>query len=565
MRVAASVRWPAYRLGLAGWAALSLLAMIGAGTAAPPARAASSLQAMFEDDDMLTADPAGTLEKFRMLGVQTIRLSIRWQDIAPNPRSRRVPAHFNGADPAAYPASRWATLDGMVRAAAGSGIALDFDLLGPAPRWAVGPGAPRGNTNFNWNPNPRLYEQFVQAVGRRYSGTYDPRRKRLAPGAAGDLPRVSFWSVWNEPDYGPSLAPQGVMGHLTIENSPRMYRNLVDAAWTALQRAGHGADTFIWGELAPRGKNYWGVFSGMKPLVFLRAMYCVDSRYRPLKGTAAAVRGCPATPAGSRRFRALNPALFSASGVSNHPYMRWYRPDREAVFDPDYSTLGEIGTFERALDRLQRVYGSSRRFAVWNTEFGYLTSPPKHDNQVEPGGQRYPWVKQTTAAYYLNWAEYLSWRDPRIRSFFQYLMKDPLPSTRATDWGGFASGLLNYDGSRKPGYFAWRMPVYLPVTSTRRGRALEVWGCARPAPFAALDTGAPQSVDIQFKQGRGGYSTLQSVALRGGCYFDVPVRFPISGTMRLSWSYPSGDSQLGYFDPLESHTAYSRPVTVSIR
>ena len=155
------------------------------------------------------------------------------------------------------------------------------------------------------------------------------------PGDAGDLPRVSFWSIWNEPDYGPSLAPQGVPGDLTVENSPRMYRRLLDAAWAALQASGHtpATDTILFGELAPRGAKRWGVFSGMKPLVFLRALYCVDSRYRPLRGTAARVRGCPTTAAGSRRFPAQHPALFAATGFSDHPYMRWYAPNLE--LDPD--------------------------------------------------------------------------------------------------------------------------------------------------------------------------------------------------------------------------------------
>ena len=190
-----------------------------------------------------------------------------------------------------------------------------------------------------------MYGAFVHALAVRYSGSYDPVLNRTVRDAS-DLPRVSFWSVWNEPDYGPSLAPQGVPGDLTVENSPRMYRNLVDAAWSALQQTGHRGDTFIWGELAPRDTgSRWGVFAGMAPLVFLRAMFCVDSSYRPLQGAAAAIRGCPPTAAGSRRFRAQNPALFDATGVSDHPYMRWYPPNREEDPSPDFtSSLGRSGT-----------------------------------------------------------------------------------------------------------------------------------------------------------------------------------------------------------------------------
>jgi hypothetical protein len=544
--------------------------------AAAPAHASNAQQAMFEDDVQLFSNPAATLQRFRMLGVSSIRVGVHWFYIAPSVRSKRPPKGFNGSDPASYPARNWSLWDQIVTEAQKDGIGLDFDPEGDAPEWALGPGRPKGATNGSWNPSPALYQAFVHALGVRYSGDYNPVLKKLTPGDSRDLPRVSFWSVWNEPDYGPSLAPQGVPGNLTVENSPRMYRNLVDAAWTALHQTGHAHDTFLFGELAPRGMNYWGVFSGMRPLVFLRAMYCVDASQRQLRGTAAAQRGCPTTAAGSRGFRTQHPALFRATGLSDHPYMRWYPPNREANPDPttragtaDYSSLAVIGNLERTIDRLQAVYGSRSRLSIWNTEFGYITSPPKHDNQREPKPPYYyPWVSQSTAAYYDNWAEYISWRDPRIASFFQYLLRDPESSNRTTDWGGFASGLLNYNFRQKPGYSAWRLPVYLPRTTGGRGQSLEVWGCLRPAHFAILDTSQPQTLAIQFQTGsRGSFQTVQTVVIdrpAQSCYFDVRVKFPSSGTVRLGWSYPTGDPGLGYFDPLQAHSVVSRGVKITL-
>jgi hypothetical protein len=538
---------------------------------AAPASASHTQQGMLEDDVQLMSNPSGTIQRLRMIGVQRIRLAVRWYYIAPKPHSSRAPKHFNGSDPAAYPAANWSIWDQIVQDAHQAGIALDLDPMGGAPDWALGPGRPKGNENPSWNPNPAMYRAFVHALGERYSGDYNPVLEKLTPGDSRDLPRVSFWSVWNEPDYGPSLAPQGVLGHLTVENSPRMYRNLVNAAWTALQQTGHAHDTFIFGELAPRAlSNYWGVFSGMAPLVFLRAMYCVGSNYRPLSGSAAAIRGCPTTAAGSRKFRAQNPALFRASGISDHPYMRWYPPNQERDPNPNFTTLGQIGQLERASDRLQRAYGSRARFGFWNTEFGYITNPPKHDNQYEPAPPHYyPWVSQATAAYYDNWAEYISWRDPRIASFFQYLLHDPEPANKSTDWGGYASGLLNYNFTQKAGYGAWRMPLYLPRTSARRGQSLEVWGCLRPSNYAIVDTSDPQTVAIQLQSGsRGPFKTVQTVAIsnpRASCYFDVRVKFPAGGTVRLGWSYPTRDPQLGYFDPLRPHSVVSRGVKVTLR
>src|SRR5581483_2656312 len=112
--------------------------------------------------------------------------------------------------------------------------------------------------------------------------------------------------------------------------------------------------------------------------------------------------------AASRRFRAQNPALFGASGVSDHPYMRWYKPNHELNPDPtnhsntaDYTTLGVIGNLARGLDRLVRVYGSRTRFPIYDTEFGYITSPPKHSPDPTTS-VRVLYLHPATAAAYMN-------------------------------------------------------------------------------------------------------------------------------------------------------------------
>jgi hypothetical protein len=518
---------------------------------------------MIEDQPALMTNAAGELARLRLLGVTMIRFDATWSSIAPAPTSRRSPKHFNAADPKTYPAANWRPFDAVIRAAQADGIQVNLDLdgaLSTTPLWAVGPGSPRSNLgpHRNWEPSARQFGLFARAVATRYSGTYIPR------GSTTPLPAVTFWSVWNEPNYGPSLAPQALPGHPGVEFSPLQYRNLLDAAWSSLMATGHSHDTIIFGELAPRGSAKFGVFNGMKPLPFVRALYCINSHYRPLRGTAARLRGCPTTASGSRRFPALHPALFQATGFSDHPYMRWYPPNNEQQPDPSYSSLAEIRVFERGLDRTLLAYGSHRKLPIYDTEFGYITTPPKHDNQIESGGKRYPWPTQATAAYYLNWAEYISWHDPRSLSFNQYLLADALPATKSNDWGGFASGLLNYNGTAKPTYAAWRMPLYLPVTSGTAGQPLEVWGCARPAPFAALDTGQSQSAQIQFQPSSGGpFQTVQTVNITStsGCYFDQPIIFPGSGTVRVMWSYPPGDPLLS---PSGPSTVTSRSVQITL-
>src|SRR5262249_44099895 len=147
------------------------------------------------------------------------------------------------------------------------------------------------------------------------------------------------------------------------------------------------------------------------------------------------------------------------------------------------------------LDRLQRIYGSHKRFQIYDTEFGYQTAPP--DTQ---GGT----VSPAVAAVWLNWAEYLHWHNPRIASYDQYLLRDPPPLPGGAPSTAFATGLQTYSGQDKPAMAAFAMPLYLPVTKTASGHPLEVWGCVRPAPPAARTSHQPQTVQIQFRRGQSG-------------------------------------------------------------
>jgi hypothetical protein len=299
----------------------------------------------------------------------------------------------------------------------------------------------------------------------------------------------------------------------------------------------------------------------MTPLLFVQNMYCVDSHYRPLRGRTASLRGCPKTAAASRRFRAQNPGLFQASGFSDHPYMRWYPPNDEQQPNPNYTSLAEINNLSTALDRTMHTYGSTKRYPIWNTEFGYITSPPKKVPDYSSNPTAY-WVSPTTAAAYLNWAEYISYRNPRIQSFMQYLLQDPLPATKADGYGGFASGLETFHGAPKASYAAWRMPIFMPQTKGQRGNSLEVWGDVRPAHYALLDQPLDdETVEIQFApSGTTDFSTVASVPITDpDGYFDTDISFPATGNVRLAWTYPQDDSLL---DP--GQQIFSRTVGIAL-
>jgi hypothetical protein len=293
-------------------------------------------------------------------------------------------------------------------------------------------------------------------------------------------------------------------------------------------------------------------------LQFLRALYCVDSHYRELRGTAASLRGCPTTASSSSSFAARNPALFQASGFSDHPYADGLPPNRELMPSPNGTGFTELGQLTRALDRLVGIYGSHKHFPIWITEYGYITSPPKLPHHTPKDHNTYPSL--ANAAYYDNWSEYLAWKNPRVMSFDQYLLRDPLRPLASNDYGGFASGLLNYQGHEKPGYSAWRMPLFLPVTRAVSGQPLEVWGAVKPIHFALLDLPAqPESVNIMFEpEGATSYELLNTVKITSPQgYFDTRMKFPSSGTVRLSWTYPAGT-----FFATPGTTIFSRTVPI---
>ena len=521
---------------------------------ATAAHANSTQMTIMQDDLHVLAAPTDTLNTFRSLGVSDVRIFMGWGSIAPGANSRRRPSGFNPADPAAYPRSHWARYDAAVQAAADRGMGVDFVLAGPAPLWATAAAA-RGVVVHNahvYEPSARQFGAFVAAVGKRYNGHYTPS------GSSTPLPSVKFWSIWDEPNYGYQLAPQGA-GPSGIEIAPALYRELLQAGWAALRATGHASNTILIGETAPRGANVPGVANGTVPLRFLRALYCLNSSFHELRGAAAAVRGCPTGGGASRQFRSQNPALFNASGFAAHLYTsgQQSRPNLpNPPNEPDYAGLANLGALERTLDRANAAYGSRSRLPIYNTEFGFQTNPPRPTCGCV-------FLSPATAAYYLNWAEYIEWSDPRVRADAQYLLYDAGGPGGSTATSGFSSGLLFLNGRKKEDYAAFELPLYLPRTSTRRGRSLEVWGQVRPAPFAQRDTGLQQQVAIEFQPASGGpWTTLTTATIINSAgFFRVPVAFPSSGSVRLQWSFPYA---FAFLPPYATPTVTSRSQAIKI-
>jgi hypothetical protein len=492
-------------------ALLVALAALGAlGPLAAPAHAARGQVTMLEDTRLLLRGGADTrgraLDELGRLGVEVVKVRVQWRELAPAPSSEVRPT-FDARDPAAYPAVAWEPLDAVVREATARGLRPFLMLSPPAPEWATERGELSGHSGVR-KPDPADFSRWVEAVGRRYSGTY------------GGLPAVGLWSIWNEPNHPQFLQPLSErLGGELAPSSPHRYRRLYVAAQRSLARTGHARDTVLFGEILPVGQSGFGPTRLIRPIRFLREFFCLDDAYRPYRGRPAAVRGCARFP----RIR--------TSGFAYHAYTKPGGP-RVALSHPDDATIGQIHRVERALDRIARTRRVRRALPIWNTEFGLQTDPP---DCVGFG------TTLSRQAAFLNEAEYVSFRRPRLKSYSNYLLvDDPVlkrfaPGSNAR-YRGYQSGLrFGEEASRcdspgkifpvgtpkQPSYDAFRTPLYVRRASARR---VEVWGWARPR--------GRQSQAVEVLEGS---RVVRTVTARGPFLVSLATR--TRGPWQLRWSH----------------------------
>ncbi|MGI8430332.1 MAG: hypothetical protein ACR2OB_13770 [Solirubrobacteraceae bacterium] len=527
--------------GLVVVAVVILLSVPGSGS--QPHR----MESMFQDDQYLLYEPPDavvrTLDALSSLGVDRLRVQVLWRAIAPGQDSLTKPAGFDASNPTDYPATGWAPYDRLVALARARGIAVDFNVTAPGPLWAMGRPLPPGADSkaaHHFRPSAADFAQFVTAVGRRYSGSYTPS------GATGPLARVSYWTIWNEPNQPGWLLPQwSRQGGQPVMEAPSLYRDYADAAFGALRGTGHGVatDTILIGELAPEGadsfdpstKSFGPITRStapIAPLRFVQALYCVDASYRPLRGALAGLLHCP-TDGSAQAFVAAHPALFQATGFAHHPYSFFLAPGVDtSPSDPDFVSLIDLPRLEHGLDRTFAAYGVGRQLPIYLTEYGYETDPPNpFKGRFSPSQQ----------ALFLNQAQYMAWKDPRVRSLSQFLLVDSLPDTRyprgsVKYWSTFQTGLLYASGALKPAFNAYRLPIFIPDPTFAGGQPTSIWGMLRAAP-----NNTHQRAQIQWRGPGGVYRTLRTVSIDDPSGFlSVRVQLPGIGAVRITWVSPSG-------------------------
>jgi hypothetical protein len=403
------------------------------------------------------------------------------------------------------------------------GINVLFNVTGPGPSWTHEK-SPIKEDADSWKPKPTEYASYVQAVGTRFSGTYKV--------GSFTVPRVSMWSLYNEPNQGAWLTPQ-YFKDATLKKkiaiSPIIYRELYLRGRKALDTSGHGADTILLGETAPLGdpKGRKTDRKAMAPVEFVRELFCVAPNGRQYTGKEAKARKCDL-------FKKLGP--IRTSGYAHHPYTRSDppgKPPRAGGY-----TMGNMAKLASDLDKYAKfgnvqVGGdpSNRTLPIWSTEYGYETKPPDPINGIAPALQ----------AQYINEGEYLAYQNPRMASQSQFLLRDVPPvkgakKNTAAYWFTYQSGLFTAapEDKPKPAFQAYVMPLVATIAQrSGAGGTVNLWGQLRFRPNGTIG----DQVLLQFRPQGGTDWTAAGDPVEANALgvFTAQRDAPVSGSWRAVW------------------------------
>jgi hypothetical protein len=246
------------------------------------------------------------------------------------------------------------------------------------------------------------------------------------------------------------------------------------------------------------------------PAAFIRTLLCLGVDGTALRGRAARVRDC-------RR-----PARLRVTGFAHHPYARGGSAPPRTRGDPATEiTIGSSHRLERLLDAAARRGRIPAGLPIHYTEHGFQTDPPDPRLGV-------PLARQ---AEYLNQSDWIAYRNPRIRTVAQYKLADD-PALAS-----FQSGLRFADGSPKPAFDAYRLPLWI----TRKGPGrLRVYGQVRP-----LAPGTAARVELQNAPLAGGaFRTVAAIGVRSAANTFVALVARREGRWRLRWAPRDGGPPL---------------------
>lgn len=300
----------------------STLALLAVGA---PARAASTQLVFFEAPRDLTAATAtdatrtAAFNDFTALGVNALRLNLRWSDVALSPDLATKP-NADMSDPANY---YWGQYAKVIDTAKERGMTVLISLAGPVPKWATAAKA----DNLT-RPSAQEFRFFAAAAAKRFG--------------SGSV----LWSVWNEPNLKDFLLPQ-LSGGKAV--SPLIYRELYLAAYAGIKTdAKLSSAKVLFGETAPVG----GARDGrIYPLVFLRQALCLTAKLKLDKACGSKL---------------------PIDGIAHHPYQ--FTPGKVNKSDVTYQVFDRLVTF---IDKAAKGGAVPSGVPLYYTEFGIQSVPDK--------------------------------------------------------------------------------------------------------------------------------------------------------------------------------------------
>jgi hypothetical protein len=317
------------------------------------AGAAQGMEIAVQDDLALvtqsysSANRGKTLDLAAQFQTKWVRANILWSAVnGKQAKAKKRPS---------TPKYDFTSYDALVLAAHQRGMEVEFTIGGSAPAWAA------GNKKIGpYKPNARYYREFVRAVMKQYTGL------------------VKRYSIWNEPNLAPWLAP--------LRDAPKLYRSLYAAGYSEVKKADPNAEVLI-GETSPYGARNRSI----PPVEFLRKL--------------------------------LAGGKLVADGYAHHPYDFQHKPSFKWPGSTN-ATLGTLSNLTKELDR-QAKSGKLRTpggdaLDVWITEYGYLRSGRHGLNEAK-------------RAQYLKEAYNIALKNPRVRQMLQYLLIEPAKKYRFFD------------------------------------------------------------------------------------------------------------------------------------
>lgn len=382
---------------------------------------------------------------------------------------------FNERDPGAYPG--FGKYDRVLAEMRARGLNPLVTVTAPAPRWAT-----RFRQDFVTRPEPARFARFFEAVVRRY----------------GD---VRHFGVWNEPNHPDFLQPQYAgQGKRRESVSGKLYRRLFQAASDGRRNAGRPGVRLLFGETSPRGNT-----NVSYPLRFFRDALCMSRSWNKRSSCGE----------------------LDADAYAHHPYTTksgpWFVPPNR-----DDVTIGSLSRLNRALARAGQENALRRGMGIWMTEFGIQSVPDTVQG-----------VSETAQAEYRAVGERMAWRNPRVRMFSQYLMRDSEPGPRNSrgnlTFPGFESGLRQAGGDQKRAYDGFRTPLVARRLSNGK---TSLWGLVRPGDGAQL-------VAIDVRSSKGGWRSLKRDRTDARGYWTTTTRTVRGGNYRVRWTDPQGTQRTG--------------------